>query len=92
MQHPNALPLKLALATNGVEQLNQNSTRVTYRTNTEPGSSGSPVFDQNWNLVALHHWGDSAWFPSPHNEGIPVAAIKNYLEANHLYAKLGRQT
>lgn len=89
MQHPNALPLKLALATNAVEQLNQNKTRVTYRTNTERGSSGSPVFDQNWNLVALHHMGDPDWSNPTHNEGIPVAAIKTYLEANNLYAKLG---
>jgi len=26
-----------------------------YRTPTEPGSSGSPVFDDQWQLVALHH-------------------------------------
>lgn len=91
MQHPKALPLKLALATNSVEQLNQNKTRVTYRTNTEKGSSGSPVFDQNWNLVALHHMGDPDWFNPTHNEGIPVAAIHTYLKASNQHTKIGRQ-
>lgn len=28
-----------------------------YRTPTEPGSSGSPVFDDRWSLVAVHHKG-----------------------------------
>ncbi len=76
---------------NAVEQLNQNKTRVTYRTNTEPGSSGSPVFDQNWNLVALHHMGDPDWSTLTHNEGIPVASIQNYLKAKNLHSNLGQQ-
>ncbi|MBT2511435.1 trypsin-like peptidase domain-containing protein [Streptomyces sp. ISL-98] len=28
-----------------------------YRTDTEPGSSGSPVFNDQWEVVALHHSG-----------------------------------
>lgn len=91
MQHPKAQPLKLALATDAVEQINQNNTRVTYRTNTERGSSGSPVFDQNWNLVALHHMGDPDWSNPTHNEGIPVASIQNYLKIKNLHTKLGQQ-
>ena len=34
--------------------------RVHYRTATEPGSSGSPVFDAQWELIALHHAGSAA--------------------------------
>ena len=26
-----------------------------YRSPTEHGSSGSPVFDDNWHVIALHH-------------------------------------
>jgi len=26
-----------------------------YRAATEPGSSGSPVFDEEWNMIAIHH-------------------------------------
>ncbi|KAF0242039.1 MAG: hypothetical protein FD167_3925, partial [bacterium] len=44
IQHPKAAPLKLALETNAIIGLNENKTRVRYKTNTEPGSSGSPCF------------------------------------------------
>jgi V8-like Glu-specific endopeptidase len=33
---------------------------VRYAVNTEPGTSGSPVFDKDWRLVALHHLGDAS--------------------------------
>lgn len=56
---------------------------VHYRSPTEPGSSGSPVFDSTWSLIAVHHaggletpklHGDGGTYPA--NEGISVAAIK----------------
>ena len=37
--------------------LDADDTRLHYRTPTERGSSGSPVFDDEWNLIALHHSG-----------------------------------
>lgn len=53
-----------------------------YRTPTEGGSSGSPVFDENeWEVVGLHHAGDAE--PKPGvlaNEGIAIPAIRKDLE------------
>jgi S1-C subfamily serine protease len=57
--------------------------RVQYRAPTEPGSSGSPVFNASyWRVIALHHAGDAAmdrlngvaekW---PANEGIWIQSI-----------------
>jgi hypothetical protein len=79
VQHPEAWPLKLAMDTKSVLEINGNSTRVRYRTNTEPGSSGSPVFNEQWELAALHHSGDRSIVPV-FNQGIPFAAILNLLE------------
>jgi hypothetical protein len=71
MQHPLAAPLKLAPgAVRGIDKVNASPPRVTYTANTEPGSSGSPCFSSDWELIALHHYGDPTG-----NEGIPFSAI-----------------
>jgi hypothetical protein len=78
VQHPKKRPMKLALDTDSIINLNTNHTRVRYRTNTESGSSGSPCFNQNWELVALHHSGDPNWI-STWNQGIPIQLITKHL-------------
>jgi V8-like Glu-specific endopeptidase len=59
--------------------------RVHYRTPTEPGSSGSPVFGASgWEVIALHHKGSKDGLPRLNgktgsysaNEGISLASIK----------------
>jgi V8-like Glu-specific endopeptidase len=55
IQHPKGEDKQIALNANEVlGQLNQH---IFYSTNTEPGSSGSPVFNQDWKVVAIHHAG-----------------------------------
>jgi hypothetical protein len=84
LQHPDGRRMKLALDTSAVIGANPDGTRVRYRTHTEGGSSGSPCFDANWNLVALHHAGDpdySKFHRPEYNQGIPVAAIRALLKA-----------
>ncbi len=83
VQHPNAQPLKLAFDTEAIIDINENGTTVKYKTNTEPGSSGSPCFDINWNLVALHHSGDPDWNPT-YNAGTPISAICARLQKQDL--------
>lgn len=80
VQHPTGQPMKLAMDTNAFTELNENGTRVRYRTNTDHGSSGSPCFDREWNLVALHHSGDIEKIPQ-WNQGIPFTKIVALLEA-----------
>ena len=59
-----------------------------YRSPTEAGSSGSPVFDDNWGLIGLHH-ATGREYPrlqggGTHaaNEGIRLDAVRNRLLQN----------
>ena len=91
LQHPRAEPLKLVMDTNSI--LGANATRVRYRTNTEHGSSGSPCFDGEWNLIALHHSGDPdyAEFHQPtYNQGIPIQAIRQRFAEKQVIELLGQ--
>jgi hypothetical protein len=65
--------------------LDYDDIRVHYRAPTEPGSSGSPVFDRSWQLIALHHAGHEQ-MPRLHgggtyqaNEGIWIGRIRQAL-------------
>lgn len=75
VQHPEGAPLKLAMDTEAILGFNANQTRVRYRTNTEKGASGSPCFNNQWQLVALHHSGIVNF-----NEGIPTHLIAALLK------------
>lgn len=87
VQHPQGERLRLAIETHGVIAVNAARTRVTYRTNTLGGSSGSPCFNQDWTLVALHHGGDPS-FQVQFNEGIPLSTIRAHLP-DAVRARLG---
>jgi hypothetical protein len=78
IQHPGGGPKQIALYHNIVTHVDDKL--VLYLTDTLPGSSGSPVFDSAWRLVALHHSG--GWLREPgtknrifRNEGINVNRI-----------------
>jgi hypothetical protein len=91
-QYPDGKPLKLAVDTDSVIGLNAGGTRVRYATNTDPGSSGSPVFDLDWNLVALHHLGDPAYdHPPAYNQGVPIDKVRARIAANGCAAAFGAE-
>ena len=72
IQHPAGRPKEVALHNNEVIRVKDKV--IHYRTDTEPGSSGSPVFNNNWDLVALHHAGWTEGGGAV-NEGIRLSAI-----------------
>ncbi|KQR28018.1 endonuclease [Deinococcus sp. Leaf326] len=55
VQHPGGEPKQIALRENRLVDLLPDF--LHYETDTAPGSSGSPVFNDAWEVVALHHSG-----------------------------------
>ncbi|MBA1139447.1 trypsin-like serine peptidase [Mesorhizobium neociceri] len=89
VQHPEGSPMKLALDTQAVIGRNGNGTRLRYRTNTDPGSSGSPCFNMDWDIVALHHYGDPKWANPLFNQGVPIELIRQLIATNGFSGALG---
>jgi endonuclease G len=81
IQHPNGGPKRVALRNNLV--YDSNFPMLRYFTDTEQGSSGSPVFNDGWQVVALHRASTfvnkdqvTGWV----NEGTQMAAIMDDLK------------
>lgn len=55
IQHPNGEPKKLCVSNNQLVDVLDNY--IHYVTDTLPGSSGAPVYNNQWELIALHHTG-----------------------------------
>jgi hypothetical protein len=80
--HPLGLGLSISLHDN--KFLGYYKPKLYYRTPSEPGSSGSPVFDENWDFIGLHRAG-SFEMPNPDgsqgnieaNEGLSLEEIRS---------------
>lgn len=55
IQHPSGLPQHVVIKNNKITDRVDDF--LHYEADTEPGSSGSPVFNMQWELAALHHSG-----------------------------------
>ncbi len=84
IQHPSGSYKQIVLRENRVLGRGKSGTTLFYGTDTLPGSSGSPVFNDHYDLVALHHAGEpvidnttDADQPAPTlaNEGIRISAV-----------------
>lgn len=79
VQHPSGQRKVVALRENKV--VDRDGRMLHYETDTEPGSSGSPVFNDQWELVALHHASvpSSAEAGGVINEGIRISQLMAHL-------------
>jgi V8-like Glu-specific endopeptidase len=92
VEHPEGKPMQVVIDSDAIVGVNGNGTRVRYTTETQPGSSGSPCFSANWEWVAIHHSGDPKYLRGARpefNQGIPVAAIRNLLQARNKLVAFG---
>lgn len=81
VQHPRGKKKQIALRENRVVEVLDD--HLHYAADTEPGSSGSPVFDDTWHVVCLHH--ASVQAPDHNelggfvNEGIRVTSLRAFI-------------
>ncbi len=80
IQHPSGLPKQISIRNNFIKFADSNI--IQYVTSTLPGSSGSPVLNDHWEVIGLHHAG--GLLPEEEsgplyfrNEGITIKAIIN---------------
>lgn len=78
IQHPGGRRKELGLYHNLVTYVDDNI--IQYLTDTEPGSSGSPVFNSEWEIVGIHHSGGMLREPGStkpllRNEGIAITKV-----------------
>lgn len=76
LQYPSGHLLCLGIQEKSVAKVNTLETRVTHKTSTDYGSSGSPCFDADWNLVAIHRGS----VPDGFNEAVPMATVRKNLD------------
>lgn len=57
IQHPRGERKQVCVRENKLLRMVEGSPFIWYQTDTEGGSSGSPVFNNSWDVVALHHSG-----------------------------------
>ena len=74
LQHPQGNLMQVSLSASGVVQIDAARGRLWYVNRTQGGSSGSPCFNSNWQMVALHHASMSRGFGSV-REGILLSPI-----------------
>ena len=74
LQHPQGNLMQVSLSASGVVQIDAARGRLWYVNRTQGGSSGSPCFNSNWQMVALHHASMSRGFGSV-REGILLSSI-----------------
>jgi V8-like Glu-specific endopeptidase len=80
LQHPEGEAMKVSLSANGVVKTQESKGLVLYVNPTKGGSSGSPCFDEHWQLVALHHKSLQTSFGSV-REGILWSAIHTQISS-----------
>lgn len=80
IQHPSGAPKAVAIRENQIMDVFDDY--IHYSTDTMPGSSGSPVYNDEWIVISLHHSG----VPDPKNrsefianEGIRISSIIQFV-------------
>ncbi len=87
VQHPDGQQKRVGFVRNMITAVTTD--RVQYLTDTQPGSSGAPVFDANGRLIALHHRGGTPTqmtgkAPLTKNQGVRISRVVAGLDAQNV--------
>lgn len=95
IQHPGGHLKKISIQNNFIAYADNKV--LQYTTSTEPGSSGSPVFDDNFQVIGIHHSGGMLPEPSTQrrylrNAGTSAMALLSDLKNNapEIHARLAQ--
>ncbi len=85
--HPRGSGLQISLHDSVLLDIDEDERLVHYRTPTDPGSSGSPVFNARWEVIGVHHGGSretprlrgSGTYEA--NEAIALGAVRRKIGA-----------
>ncbi|NEO28526.1 MAG: trypsin-like peptidase domain-containing protein, partial [Kamptonema sp. SIO4C4] len=80
LQHPAGESLKLSISRDGITGLYPEKGWIQYVNKAVGGSSGSPCFNDDWQLVALHHAEKSRSFGTI-REGILLSSIYPHIQS-----------
>lgn len=80
LQHPMGKELKLSRSSNGIVAVREDLGKLQYYTMAEGGSSGSPCYNKDWDMVAIHHLERSSGL-GIRREGILFKAIHQEIKA-----------
>ncbi len=92
IQHPGGETKKFGVRSNHFMNVLKNNDfeYIQYSTHTEAGSSGSPVFTDDWKVIAIHHkWVEVEKHPYRdeiiiyHNQGVFIDCILNDIAKNN---------
>ncbi|MFC5770887.1 DNA/RNA non-specific endonuclease [Thauera sinica] len=99
IQHPQGRLKQLVVRENNLVARDDTLQVLHYLGDTEKGSSGSPVCNNDWEPIALHHWGEPAFevasilgqpLRTDVNEGIRISAIVTALRGR--IGSMGRRS
>jgi endonuclease G len=90
IQHPSGSPLQVAMRDNSLVY----DKSIEYLTNTDYGSSGAPVFNDNWNVITLHSQrvkdpNSNTWY---RNRGTKIATLLRLTDVDRLIPQQGGGT
>lgn len=102
IQHPYGQPKQVVLQNNRLIDRDEDLPYLTYEADTDFGSSGAPVFNRQWEVVALHHSSeiardqqgrilakdDSLWEPSMGSTLIKYLSLNEGVRVSRILADL----